>query len=98
MPPIVPPVTVPPAGRQPGDSGAGLVTAGWARAASGPVNPRSMTELAIEATGLTKSFGETRALGGVDLAARRGTVHAVLGPNGAGKTTAIRILATLLRA
>ena len=56
-----------------------------------------MTDLAIEATGLTKTFGKTRALGGVDLAARRGTVHAVLGPNGAGKTTAIRILATLLR-
>jgi len=56
-----------------------------------------MTDLAIEATGLTKAFGETRALGGVDLAARQGTVHAVLGPNGAGKTTAIRILATLLR-
>jgi oleandomycin transport system ATP-binding protein len=57
-----------------------------------------MTELAIEALGLTKSFGDTKALDGVDLAARRGTVLAVLGPNGAGKTTAVRILATLLRA
>jgi oleandomycin transport system ATP-binding protein len=57
-----------------------------------------MTELAIEATGLAKSFGETKALAGVDLAARRGSVLAVLGPNGAGKTTAVRILATLLRA
>jgi oleandomycin transport system ATP-binding protein len=57
-----------------------------------------MTELAIEATGLTKSFGKTMALIGVDLAVRRGSVHAVLGPNGAGKTTAVRILATLLRA
>ncbi|MGH3261225.1 MAG: ATP-binding cassette domain-containing protein, partial [Trebonia sp.] len=56
-----------------------------------------MTELAIEATGLTKSFAETKALDGVDLAARRGSVLAVLGPNGAGKTTAVRILATLLR-
>ena len=56
-----------------------------------------MTELAIEALGLTKSFGETKALDGVDLAARRGSVLAVLGPNGAGKTTAVRILATLLR-
>jgi oleandomycin transport system ATP-binding protein len=56
-----------------------------------------MTDLAIEATGLTKSFADTKALAGVDLSARRGTVHAVLGPNGAGKTTAIRILATLLR-
>src|SRR6202044_4273844 len=57
-----------------------------------------MTELAIEATGLTKSFGDTKALTGVDLAAREGSVLAVLGPNGAGKTTAVRILATLLRA
>jgi oleandomycin transport system ATP-binding protein len=56
-----------------------------------------MTELSIEATGLVKSFGETRALRGVDLQVRKGTVHAVLGPNGAGKTTAVRILATLLR-
>jgi oleandomycin transport system ATP-binding protein len=56
-----------------------------------------MTDLAIEATGLTKSFGDTKALVGVDLAARRGSVLAVLGPNGAGKTTAVRILATLLR-
>ena len=56
-----------------------------------------MTELSIEATGLVKSFGETRALRGVDLHVRKGTVHAVLGPNGAGKTTAVRILATLLR-
>jgi oleandomycin transport system ATP-binding protein len=58
----------------------------------------SMTDLAIEATGLTKAFAEVKALAGVDLAARRGSVLAVLGPNGAGKTTAVRILATLLRA
>jgi oleandomycin transport system ATP-binding protein len=57
-----------------------------------------MTELAVEATGLAKSFGETKALAGVDLAAAKGSVLAVLGPNGAGKTTAVRILATLLRA
>jgi oleandomycin transport system ATP-binding protein len=57
-----------------------------------------MTELAIEATELTKAFGDTKALDGVDLAARRGSVLAVLGPNGAGKTTAVRILATLVRA
>jgi ABC-type multidrug transport system ATPase subunit len=54
-------------------------------------------ELAIEAEGLQKRFGDTQALGGIDLAARRGTVLGVLGPNGAGKTTAVRILATLLR-
>jgi ABC-2 type transport system ATP-binding protein len=54
------------------------------------------TDLAIEATGLVKSFGETRAVDGVDLAVRRGSVYGVLGPNGAGKTTTIRMLATLL--
>jgi ABC-2 type transport system ATP-binding protein len=53
--------------------------------------------LAIEATGLRKSFGETRAVDGVDLAVPRGAVYGVLGPNGAGKTTTIRMLATLLR-
>jgi ABC-2 type transport system ATP-binding protein len=53
--------------------------------------------LAIEATGLVKTFGETRAVDGVDLAVRRGSVYGVLGPNGAGKTTTIRMLATLLR-
>jgi oleandomycin transport system ATP-binding protein len=57
-----------------------------------------MTDLAIEANGLVKSFGDTKALAGVDLAVRTGTVLGVLGPNGAGKTTAVRILATLLRA
>jgi oleandomycin transport system ATP-binding protein len=55
-------------------------------------------EFAVEAQALVKRFGETEALGGVDLAARTGTVLGVLGPNGAGKTTAVRILATLLRA
>ena len=53
--------------------------------------------LAVEATGLVKSFGEVRAVDGVDLAVRSGTVYGVLGPNGAGKTTTIRMLATLLR-
>jgi daunorubicin/doxorubicin transport system ATP-binding protein len=53
--------------------------------------------LAIEATGLVKAFGQTRAVDGVDLAVRRGSVYGVLGPNGAGKTTTIRMLATLLR-
>jgi ABC-2 type transport system ATP-binding protein len=52
---------------------------------------------AIETSGLTKSFGETHALNGVDLQIRKGTVYGLLGPNGAGKTTTIRILATLLR-
>ncbi len=53
--------------------------------------------LAIEATGLVKSFGETHAVDGVDLAVRSGSVYGVLGPNGAGKTTTIRMLATLIR-
>ena len=51
----------------------------------------------IEAEGLTKRFGRTQALRGVDLAAGAGTVLALLGPNGAGKTTAVRVLATLLK-
>jgi ABC-2 type transport system ATP-binding protein len=53
--------------------------------------------LAIEVSGLEKSFGETKAVCGVDLAVRRGSVYGMLGPNGAGKTTTIRMLATLLR-
>ena len=56
----------------------------------------------IEAEGLVKVFrtrgGEVRALDGVDLEVREGTVLGLLGPNGAGKTTTVRILATLLRA
>jgi len=55
------------------------------------------SELAIQATGLIKSFGDTRAVDGVDLAVRSGSIYGVLGPNGAGKTTTIRMLATLLR-
>ena len=55
------------------------------------------TALAIETSGLVKDFGDVRAVDGVDLAVRRGSVYGVLGPNGAGKTTTIRMLATLLR-
>ena len=51
---------------------------------------------AIEAEGLAKSFGDTRAVDGVDLSVAQGAVYGVLGPNGAGKTTTIRMLATLL--
>ena len=51
----------------------------------------------IEAEGLTKRFGATHALAGIDLTAESGQVLALLGPNGAGKTTAVRILSTLLR-
>ncbi len=52
---------------------------------------------AIETSGLVKTFGTTRALDGVDLRIREGSVYGLLGPNGAGKTTTIRILSTLLR-
>ncbi|MFJ8202610.1 ATP-binding cassette domain-containing protein [Micromonospora chalcea] len=55
------------------------------------------TGLAVEAEGLVRSFGTTRALDGLDLRVPAGTVYGVLGPNGAGKTTAVRVLATLLR-
>ncbi|WEO77153.1 ATP-binding cassette domain-containing protein [Cryobacterium sp. SO2] len=60
-----------------------------------PARPR--TDWAIEATGLVKTFGANRAVDGVDLRVRTGTVYGVLGPNGAGKSTTISMLATLLR-
>jgi ABC-2 type transport system ATP-binding protein len=53
---------------------------------------------AISVSALSKSFGETRALDGLDLSVRRGEVHGLLGPNGAGKTTTLRILLGLMRA
>ncbi len=56
-----------------------------------------MTDV-IRASGLVKTYGQTHALDGLDLAVPEGTVTALLGPNGAGKTTAVRILATLLDA
>src|SRR5215207_5894861 len=54
------------------------------------------TALAIEASGLVKTFGEVKAVDGVDLTVAKGSVYGVLGPNGAGKTTTIRMLATLI--
>jgi ABC-2 type transport system ATP-binding protein len=55
------------------------------------------SDWAVEAHGLVKVFGDNRAVDGVDLSVRTGTVYGVLGPNGAGKTTTIRMLATLLK-
>src|SRR6266511_1001956 len=52
---------------------------------------------AIETEGLVRTFGKVRALDGIDMVAREGTVFGLLGPNGAGKTTAIRVLSTLIR-
>jgi ABC-2 type transport system ATP-binding protein len=48
--------------------------------------------LAVEATDLTKDFGDTRAVDGVSLGVPAGTIYGLLGPNGAGKTTTLRIL------
>ena len=52
---------------------------------------------AIEASGLTKSYGDVPALAGLDITAAQGQVTAVLGPNGAGKSTFVKAVATLLR-
>lgn len=50
----------------------------------------------IELDGITKSYGEVRALNGVSLRVRAGEIHGLLGPNGAGKTTLMRIIAGLV--
>ncbi len=55
-------------------------------------------KFAVEAQGLIKTFGDHRAVDGVDLNVPTGSIYGVLGPNGAGKTTTIRMLATLLKA
>ncbi len=64
--------------------------------------PRTLSVLdagapAISARGLVKSFGELRAVDGIDIDVPRGAIFAILGPNGAGKTTLMRMLATLAR-
>src|SRR5215470_699398 len=53
--------------------------------------------LAVEASGLGKTYGQTKALDGLDLEVGTGAILGLLGPNGAGKTTAVRVLSTLLR-
>ncbi|AKZ56083.1 Daunorubicin/doxorubicin resistance ATP-binding protein DrrA [Streptomyces ambofaciens ATCC 23877] len=55
-----------------------------------------MTDLAIAANGLRKSYGDKTVLDGIDLAVPEGTIFSLLGPNGAGKTTAVKILSTLV--
>ncbi|MFC7897792.1 ATP-binding cassette domain-containing protein, partial [Streptomyces sp. NPDC057381] len=57
-----------------------------------------MTDLAIAANGLRKSYGDKTVLDGIDLAVPEGTIFSLLGPNGAGKTTAVKILSTLVPA
>ncbi len=54
-------------------------------------------EIAVEARGLTKRYGDALAVDGVDLSVRRGEVYGFLGPNGAGKTTTLRMLLGLIR-
>src|SRR5262249_47682585 len=56
----------------------------------------TLFQYVIEARGLTKAYGKTQVLKGIDLQVERGTMVALLGPNGAGKTTTVRILSTLL--
>lgn len=60
-------------------------------------NYAELGDIAIEARGLAKTFGDNRAVDGVDLVVPSGTIYGVLGPNGAGKTTTINMLATLLK-
>lgn len=55
----------------------------------------SRPEAVIKVSGLVKTYGEVRAVDGIDFEVRRGTVFGLLGPNGAGKTTAVRVLTTL---
>ncbi|MGC5567147.1 ATP-binding cassette domain-containing protein, partial [Streptomyces sp. FR-108] len=55
-----------------------------------------MTDPAIAANGLRKSYGDKVVLDGIDLVVPQGTIFSLLGPNGAGKTTAVNILSTLV--
>src|SRR6478609_8588774 len=59
---------------------------------------QASSDLVIDAHGVVKSFGNTKALAGLDLQVARGEVHGFLGPNGAGKSTTLRVLLGLLRA
>ncbi len=57
----------------------------------------NMNDVVIRAAGLSKAYGETHAVEGLDLEARRGEILGLLGPNGAGKTTTVKMLSTLIR-
>ena len=61
------------------------------------ISMKQTPEFAVEACGLVKLFGTTRAVDGVNLTVPTGGIYGFLGPNGAGKTTTIRVLATLLK-
>ncbi len=61
------------------------------------IKATSSGDSAVRVRGLVKHYGPTKALDGVDLDVRQGTVLGVLGPNGAGKTTLVRILSTLVK-
>jgi ABC-2 type transport system ATP-binding protein len=58
---------------------------------------RAVSAPAIETTGLTKFYGESRGMEHLDLRVERGEIFGYLGPNGAGKTTTIRLLLDLIR-
>src|SRR5262249_40239116 len=64
---------------------------------SAPPPSAAIADAIVRVTGLTKRYGRTVALDGIDVAIRRNELFALLGPNGAGKTTLIHILCTILR-
>ncbi|HTX10276.1 MAG TPA: ATP-binding cassette domain-containing protein [Solirubrobacteraceae bacterium] len=78
--------------------GDGGVSAAARRGARSSQTGPEREELAVDATGLEKSYGGMQVLCGIDLELPRGHVLALLGPNGAGKTTSVRILSTLSQA
>jgi branched-chain amino acid transport system permease protein len=87
----------------------GFVSAGLARLrAKAKTPPATATlqlkpatvggDIVLEVTGLAKYFGGLKAVDGVDIAVRRGGVHALIGPNGSGKTTTLNVLSGLYKA
>ncbi len=82
--------------KEPADGAPEALTRGVLSATVAAMTGEPHNGAAITVRGLVKSFGEVRALGGVDLDVATGTVLGLLGPNGAGKTTLVRVLTTLL--